>query len=180
MSKTDVSKLIKVDLGPYASRLYKYDLFHDEEYRLESSKGLKFLHFNIGTQGYGQKTFSKNMFRIWQNRTVAVLALSPQGIRKIASEFLANNADTEYFIPMAVGVAFVSRDDNYSRQIGRDESVKQITEIDLKVLEVSTNQPHINVRLAPHQGVQLTLRLNKKSGFSNVVGIITGKEEDRK
>lgn len=174
-----MSDIIKVDLGPYASRLYKFDLFHNEEYRLDTSKGLKFLHFNTSSQGLDQKRFSKRMFHVWQNRTVAALALSPHGIRGVVKDFLALEPDTQLFIQMAVGVAFVSRDDNYSRKIGRDESVRQITEIDLEVVSININKTHIYVNLAPHQGVALTLRLNKKTGFSTITGQITGRAEDR-
>jgi hypothetical protein len=172
-------ELIKVDMGPYASRLYKYDLFHNEEYRLDTSKGLKFLHFNAASQGVDiNKVRSKRMFKVWQNRTVAALALSPHGVRKVAAEFLALAPDTEYTIPMCVGVSFVSKDDNYSKEIGRDESVKKMAEIDMKVIGLQINSTHIYVNLAPLKGIALTLRLNKKTGFSTVTGSITGRAED--
>lgn len=173
MNKTDTSKLIKVDLGPYASRLYKYDLYNDEEYRLDTSKGLKFLHFN---NEQVNKHMPKAVFRRYQNRTAAVLALSDNGVRKVAADFLALKADQELFIPMTVGVTFLSKDDNYSKKIGRDEAVKKMADIDLKVAGLVINETHIYVYLAPVQGVQLTLRTNKKTGFSTVTGKLTGEE----
>lgn len=169
-------KIIKVDLEQYASRLYKFDLFHDEEYRLYTSKGLKFLHFN---QNFNLKELPKPTFRIWQNRTVAVLALSPTTITNAVSAFLTSPSDNNLLITMAIGVAFVSRDDNYSRKIGRDESVKKMVEIDLEVVAVNINKNHIHINLAPYQGIALVLRLNKKTGFSTVTGKITGLAKDR-
>lgn len=179
-----LKELIKADMGPYASRLYKYDLFHDEEYRLDTTKGLKFLHFNMAGKGHEPKKMklrSKRMFKIWQSRTVAILALSSKGMKDTAQSFLdlVPEPDTQLYIRMVVGVSFVSADDNYSKKIGRDESVKSIKEINAEVKNVNINATHIDITLAPIEGVQLTLRLNKKTGFSNVIGHITGKLEDR-
>lgn len=173
-------ELIKVDLGPYASRLYKYDLFNDEEYRLDSRKGLKFLHFNIARQGADQKTFSKRQFHVWQSRTAAVLALSQSGIVNIAKSFFNLVPDSKLMIKMIVGVTFLSRDDNYDRQIGRDESVKKMHEIEIEVNQVILNKTHIFIKLAPYDGISFNLRLNRKTGFSTVTGELTGREEDRK
>lgn len=166
-------ELIKADFGPYASRLYKWDLFHDEEYRLDTSKGLKFLHFNSRAS---LKDLSKSSFRKNRNRTVAVLALSPQGVKKIATDYLAALAeDKDLYIPMTVGVSLVHREDNYSKAVGRDESVKKMADIDVQVVAMELNATHIYVRLAPVQGVSLTVRLNKKSGFSTVTGTFARK-----
>lgn len=162
--------LIRVDMGPYASRLYKYDLWHDEEYRLDTSKGLKFLHFNLGNQ----KKLSKRRLKMLQNRTVAVLALSPQGIKQVSNSFVNLEGDATLFTPMAIGVALVSTDDNYNKSKGRDESVRDITEVDIEVLSINMTKTHIYVNLASYKGVNLTLRLNKKTGFSTVIGSLTG------
>lgn len=143
---------------------------------MNDNKALKFLHFNIDRQD----SMSKRMFQIWQSRTVAALAVSPHAIRKFSVEYLAQEADQKMTIPMAVGIAFVSKDDNYNRSVGRDEAVKQMTEIDLEIVGININQTHIYLNLAPYKGVALTLRLNKKTGFSTVTGTITGRIEDRK
>lgn len=173
LGKLVMPELIKADLGPYASRLLKYDLFNDEEYRLDSKKGLKFLHFN---SPYNQRTFSKRMFSVWQNRTVAVLALSPKGIKDLAEAFLKSDPkeDESNFIRLGIGVAFVSRDDNYNKRIGRDESIKNMVEANIEAVSINVNKTHIYVSLATYKGVDLTLRLNKKTGFSTVVGQING------
>lgn len=174
---SDKPELIKVDLGPYASQIYKFMLFDDgEHYMADSNKILKFLHFN--TQ-YNQKKFSKQQLHAYQNRTVAALALSPHAIKQTARDFLALAPETELHIAMSVGVAFVSKNDNYSREIGRNESVKAMTEINLRVNSVNISPSHIYINLAAHQGVSLTLRLNKKTGFSAVTGHLTGRPEDR-
>lgn len=176
---SDKPQLTKADLGPYASRLYKYDLFNDEEYRLDSHKGLKFLHFNIAAQGADQKRFSKRQIHVWQSRTAAILALSSSGINNIAKSFFNLAPDSKLMIQIAVGVTFLSRDDNYDRQIGRDESIKQMKEIELEVEKVELNKTHVFIILAPYQGIRFRLRLNRKTGFSTVTGELTGREEDR-
>lgn len=137
---------------------------------------LKFLHFN---SQYNQKTFSKRMFHVWQNRTVAALALSPHAIKQAAQDFLNLAADEQLYIRTTVGVAFVSRDDNYDRKVGRDEAVKKMTDINLEIISINANATHVYLNMAPHQGVALTYRLNKRTGFSSVLGQITGKAEDR-
>lgn len=174
MSNDITDKLVRVDLGAYAGRLHKFYLFQD--HYMENA--LKFLHFNVGTEGQDQKTFGKRMFRIWQNRTIAVLALSPNAIKKIAADYLANPEPMT--VAMAVGVAYVSKDDNYNKAIGRDQSVRNIKELDLEIKNVEINENHIFIALVPHEGVQLRLRLNRKTGFSTVTGHITGSEKDRK
>lgn len=175
---SDKIELIKADFGPYASRLYKWDLFHDEEYRLDTSKGLKFLHFN---SKLNLKSLSKSAFKKHQSRTVAVLALSPQGVKKVAADYLAAlAADSTLFIPMTVGVAMVSIDDNYSKSEGRDESVKKMADIDMEVVGLTVNATYIYVQLSSVRGVSLSLRLNKKSGFSTVTGNLVNRKEDRK
>ena len=133
---------------------------------------LKFLHFNNTNNRLSKR--SKAMRLATQSRTVAALALSPNAIKKAASDYLNMEAGQELLIQMAVGVTLLSFDDNYSRSIGRDQAVKQMAEIDVKVESVNISDTHIYVNLAAVKGVALSLRLNRKTGFSSVLGQITG------
>jgi len=160
--------LIQVDLGPYASRIYKFQLF--SEYYMSDNKALKFLHFN--NSSLLNQARSKRFKLKYQSRTVAALALSPNSIMKTASDFLKLEAGKELHIPMAVGVTLVSFDDLYNRSKGRDEAVKSMAEIDVKVNSVNINETHVYINLAPVKGVELSLRLNRRTGFSSVLGQI--------
>lgn len=145
--------------------------FHEEELKKEekvSSKEnpLKFIHFNNGEP----KSLSKKARINYQSRTVAALTLSPNAIRQLATDFVNIEQDTQLFTEMTVGITLLSKEDKYCKKTGRDEAVRKMAEISLQVLSVVVNPTHIYVSLAQHQGVVLTLRLNKNTGFSTVVG----------
>lgn len=165
-------KLIKADLGPYASRIYKFQLF--SEYYMSDNNALKFLHFNNTDLIKSRRPRSKHTKQKEQSRTVAALAVSPHAIRKAMADFLLAEADQEVTMPMAVGVTLVSFDDMYNRAKGRDEAVKQMAELDVKIESINANETHLYINLAPVKGVALTLRLNRKTGFSSVLGQIVG------
>lgn len=167
---SDRPKLIQVDLGPYASSIYKFQLF--TEYYMTDNKALKFLHFNNDQLNLEKR--SKAYREALQSRTVAALAVSPHAVRRHIADYLALQAGQELLIDMVVGVTALSKDDNYSRKTGRDEAVKQMAEISVKVESVNMNDTHLYVNLAPVKGVSLTLRVNRKTGFSSVLGQITG------
>lgn len=171
MSKTDVSKLIKVDLGPYASRIYKFDLFSEGEYYMAGNDKLKFLHFNNDDK---LLKMSNRQARLNRSRTVAVLALAPHTISKNAAAYAALTNGEQLFIPIAVGVATASLDDNYNRALGRDKSVKEMKEIDVQVIGISMNENHIFLHMEELDGVSISFRVNRKSGFSTVVGKMNG------
>lgn len=139
---------------------------------MTDNKALKFLHFN--TTALTDHMKNKRVKQLHQSRTVAALALSPTAIRKTVADYLLLEAGQELHIPMAMGISIVSFDDNYSRQAGRDTSVKAMAEIDVKVNSVNANDTHIYVNLAAVKGIELTLRLNRKTGFSSVLGQIVG------
>lgn len=145
---------------------------------MDDNNALKFLHFNVGNEGHDQKTFSKRMLHVWQNRTVAVLALSPRAIQRAVSEFLDVSAPMT--VDMAIGVTYVSKNDLYDKKVGRDQSVKAMKEVEIEVASIEVNENHIFLRLKPYEGIRLTARLNRKTGFSTVTGEITGRAEDRK
>lgn len=136
---------------------------------------LKFLHFNIERQ----KEMSKGMLHLWQSRTVAALAIEPEEVQGLANQFLGTDPSKPIMARMAVGVTFVSKDDMYNRQTGRDQAVKNMEEIELEVVSVNVNSTHIYVNLEAYKGVSLTLRLNKRTRFSTIVGQLSGKHEDR-
>jgi hypothetical protein len=166
-------QLTKVDMGPYASRIYKFGLFDDGEHYMEGNNALKFLHFN-NTEMLQYDGYTKAHKQKMQSRTVAALALSPNAIRKTVADFLLLDAGQELSIPMAVDVTLVSLDDMYNRSVGREQAVRAMAEIDVKVVDIHANETHVYVNLAPIKGVALTLRLNRKTGFSSVLGKIVG------
>lgn len=161
-----MSELVKADFGPYASRIYKFMLFNEENFM---DNPLKFIHINndnlIKGPGLSNKEKRKN-----RSRTVAVLSLSPHAIRKAVSEYLNNTSDQAITIPMVVGIQVVSLEDNYSKKIGRDLSVGQMKELDLEIKNVRIEGDTVSVKLETYENVTLSLRLNKKTGFSTVYG----------
>lgn len=162
---SDKPNLIKADLGPYASRIYKFTLFDEEGYYMENP--LKFIHINNDEKNRNSKKSNKYK-RLDRSRTVAVLSLSPNAIKKIATDYI--NSSEDLYILMTVGVQIVSLDDNYNKKVGRDLSVKQMKDVDLKVTGVGSNDDFITVTLETHENINLSLRLNKKTGFSTVYG----------
>jgi hypothetical protein len=136
---------------------------------------LKFLHFNDPRVN---KLTPKSIFSKWQNRTVAVIPLTAGEIRQVAFDFLNRAPDTQLFVRLAVGVTFVSRDDNYNKAIGRDQATQRLEEVNLEVTALNVNSTHIHITLASHKGVSLNLRTNLKTKFSTVTGTLTGQEVD--
>lgn len=134
---------------------------------------LKFLHFNNPKV---DKRTPRRLFKLHQNRTVAVYIHSKDKIIEHALGFAISKFDESYLVEMNVGVTLVSRDDNYSKQKGREESIKQLEEVKLKVTGLTINEKHMFVHLEPYKGVLLHLRLNKKTGFATVTGEIYGRE----
>ena len=132
---------------------------------------IKFLHLNQEIP----KTVSRKFFNKMQSRTVAVNIFMPEFIKFTAAAFLCHRPDSneDIYVRIFVGVSFVSRKDNYSKKIGRAESMKAMKEINLKVIGTVVTETHIFIKLESHQGISLNLRLNKKSGFSTVVGNLT-------
>lgn len=159
--------LIKVDMGPYASRIYKFDMFREGEHYMAGNDKLKFLHFN---NDEANRKLSNRQAKMNRSRTVAVLALSPNAITKNAAMYASLPADGRLFVEMAVGVEKVSLDDNYNKTIGRDRSVGQMREMDLEVVGLTMNENHIFLHFAEYEGVKISVRLNRKTGFSTVVG----------
>lgn len=168
MSKPE---LIKADFGPYASRIYKFDLFSEGEYYMAGNDKLKFLHFNNDDK---LSKMSNRQARLNRSRTVAVLALAPQTISRYAADYAALKADQQLLIPIAVGVAVASLDDNYNRALGRNLSVGEIKEVDVQVTGISMNENHIFLHMAELEGVNISFRVNRKTGFSTVVGKMNG------
>lgn len=160
-----LSELIKVDLGPYASRIMKFTMYREEEYM---DNPLKFIHINNDeTNRRKNYPLSLKDKRANRSRTVAVLSLSPTAVKKLVAAFLAGE---ELYLDMTVGVQTVSLSDNYNKATGRDLSVKKMKKVALKVESVKIDDNFINVRLETHESVNLSIRLNKKTGFSTVFG----------
>lgn len=130
---------------------------------------LKFIHINNDETNRGNTRLSSREKRQNRSRTVAVLALSPTAIRKLAMDY-TKLTDGQLFQQMAVGVQVVSLEDNYNKKIGRDLSVGQMKEVDLEVIEVVDKNGFIKIRFATHEQISLTVILNKKTGFSTVYG----------
>lgn len=155
-----------------ANKTYKENLFEEEENKLNTDKLLKFLHFNRGNT----KKLPRKQAKLWQNRTVAVLAYKPEYVKSTAEDFINATLSNTLLIPVNVGVAFVSLDDNYYKKKGREEAEKLMKTIDLKVIGVVSSPTHIFVNLESYKGVSLNLRLNKNSGFSTVTGSLSAED----
>ena len=132
---------------------------------------LKFLHFNNDELF---KHLNKNSKKLNQSRTLAALAISPNSIRKTISDFFTLENGVELLVPMTMGISLVSFVDNYSRQIGRETAIRKMKEIDVKVKSVKIDETHMYVNLEAFNGVELSLRLNRKTGFSSILGALVG------
>lgn len=160
---------IEVDLGPYASKIYKFQLF--SEHYMSDNKALKFLHFNNDKDN---KSLSRKQAKANKSRTVAILSLSPHSIVKNAVAYSGLGFGDTLFMQMAIGVEKVSLDDTYVKSIGRDKSVSKMQEVDLEVIGVNVNPTHIMLHFAEYEGINLTARLNRATGFSTIIGKMNG------
>ncbi len=162
-------ELIKADMGPYASQIFKFTIYNEENFM---ENPLKFIHINNDKTNQNNPNLSIKEKRENRSRTVAVLSLSPNSIRKIATEYV-NSTDKDVFVQMYVGVQVVSLEDNYNKKKGRDLSVSKMKEVELQVMELIMKGDFIKIRLETHENITLVLRLNKKTGFSTVYGKLT-------
>lgn len=135
---------------------------------MEKPSKLQFIHFNIGA-----KKLSNAQYRRYSDRTVAVLSTSPKAVKDAAVSFMSIGPDESLAMNMMVGVTFLSKKDNYDKAKGRAEAVKSMAEIDLEIKSVKSTKSHIYIDFVPHQGVDLTVRLNKKTGVSIIMGQLT-------
>jgi hypothetical protein len=128
----------------------------------------KFLHMNVVLPvGTGLKAR-----KLLQSRTVAVNSLTSQQVMVLAQDFL-NLASGPQTVNLDIGVTFCSLKDKYSRKEGRTQALKRMSSATLEVTGVNVTETHIFVVLKEYRGITLALRLNKKSGFSCVVGSLT-------
>lgn len=130
----------------------------------------KFLHFNVALPPKASLKIRKQ----YQSRTVAVEPYSNQDIMMIAQDFL--NTDVPQNAHLKLGVTFCSLKDRYSKKEGRKQAIaKQAYEV-LDVKGVQVTPTHVFIFLSEFKGITLVLRLNKKSGFSSVVGTLSLEE----
>lgn len=134
------------------------------------SEDLKYLHFN--NDEANRKT-SKKQARANQSRTFAIKALTEKQIKESLSVFIANtNYRTN--IRLTIGLAKTSLDDNYNRSIGRDLSSSKMKHVDLDIESATVNNGYIFITFVEYEGVKLTARLNRLTGFSTFFGKMNG------
>ena len=133
---------------------------------------IRYLHFN---HSFSPRTGSRFKKR-FQNRTVAAQALQPDEVRLAALSFVnyAPGPGEGMLLDMKVGVTKLHPKDQYTKSIGRTAAVAAMKNVKLEILEIESNKTHIYISLAPHEGVKLTLRLNKTTGYSTVQGVLEG------
>lgn len=131
------------------------------------SQNLKFLHFN---NDQANRKLSRKQARLNQSRTFAAAALSADEIRAAASAFSSCLTEGQLYLKMAVGVVKVSLDDNYNRELGRILSTNSLQEINLEIIGITINQKHVFLNFAEYEGVNLSARLNRETGFSTIIG----------
>lgn len=134
----------------------------------------KFVHFNMSHYGNMSKAPQK-IKKLYQSRTVAANPLGRQEIYGLAAQHIGNPGETVAMVK--VGVAMLHPNDRYERKVGREQAVKNMQLLPLTVVGVVSTQTHVFVRLAPVKGIQLSLRLNKASGFCTVTGSLVTLEK---
>lgn len=141
------------------------------------SNEIKYLHFNSRLS----KNTSKRFKKLFQSRTVAALTFEPEALRIAALSFISavpSDENLGLYVRLGVGVAMLHPKDLYEKAKGRNQARVNMKEVNLKVIGVIATPTHVFVSLAPYKGVNLNLRLNKKTLFSTVTGALSGTEDD--
>lgn len=133
---------------------------------------IRYLHFN---HNFSPRTGNKFKKR-FQNRTVAAQALQPDEIRLAALSFVnyTPGPGENMLLSLKVGISKLHPKDQYTKSIGRAAATAAMKELQLEMIEIESNKTHIYISLAAYEGVKLTLRLNKTTGYSTVQGVLEG------
>lgn len=135
---------------------------------------IKFLHF----QNPLPKRASARLQKLYQSRTVAVEAPTPEVVESLATDFVKTHPTNQFLMHvLRVGVTFVHPNDNYSKNAGRNMSSSRMEDIPLKVVGVTITPTHVFVRLQTFKGMDLNLRMNKATRFTTVTGKVSSGEE---
>lgn len=134
---------------------------------------LKYLHFN---NDEANRKASKKQARLNRSRTLAVEPLTETQFRETLSVFIANSHGLyRTDMRLTIGVATTSLDDNYSRKTGREISESKTALVDLFVESATVTEEFILINFSEYEGVKLTARLNRLTGFSTFFGKMNGK-----
>lgn len=133
-----------------------------------SENRIQFIHLN--NTAFSRDTADRRSRKRFQSRTVAVLAVSPTRIRKIAQNFMESVGPMT--VSMMVGITLVSYDDNYIRAKGREESVKKMKEVDLEIYSVQITADRIQIFFKDHENVRIDMRMMKGRGGVAITGFI--------
>lgn len=155
-----------VDAGPYLSQIYKHTIFREVDFT-DREDIVKFIHFNTPTV---RKRLKGELYKKLQDRTVAILAPSAQKVYRIVEEYLENKDGTDFTVNMVVGVAFCNKQDQFSKEVGRDQAVSKLEDVSLTIESVKINNKHVYVDFKTYKGVNLAIRLNKSTGFTTILG----------
>jgi hypothetical protein len=128
---------------------------------------MKFLHFNLEEQ---TRKLSQKLKKKYQSRTVAVEAIDGLIIKGLASDFLRMTSSDTLRVNVKVGVTMCSLHDRYSKSDGRKNAVEKMQSVEIKVHGIVITETHVFVHLEPYKGVNMSLRLNKTTGFTTVTG----------
>lgn len=133
---------------------------------------LRYLHFN--NDEVNRKS-SKKQARDNCSRTLAIEPLTAKQIKEILAVFIANG-DSQYSIytRLIIGIAKKSLDDSYSRKTGRELSASKAKNVNLDIASVTVTKEHILINFYEYEGVKLTARLNRLTGFSTFFGKMNG------
>lgn len=134
----------------------------------------KFLHFN--NHYYDVRKASQKTRKKYQSRTVAAEPLVGGQIRALAIDFVNGYAPT---VDLKVGVALLHPNDRYCKKTGRDQAVANMEVTTLTVMGLISTPTHVFLRMDAYRGIQLNLRLNKKTGFSTVTGALAKDESNK-
>ena len=137
---------------------------------------LRYLHFN---NDQTNRKVSKKLARANRSRTLAVESLSLEEVKNCVANFSSTESGEQIFVRMIVGTAVASIDDNYNRKIGRELSSSEMKEVNLELIGVTVNQEHTFLHFAEYEGVKLAVRINRKTGFSTVVGKMNGEQANK-
>jgi hypothetical protein len=134
---------------------------------------VKFLHFN--NPGLITSKCSERFRKKYQSRTVAAEPAEPETIRTLAKDFILTHPENQMLIyTLKIGVSRLHEEDTYVKKIGRVQALAKMEDIPLKVIGTTVTPTHIFVRLQNVKGLELSLRLNKTTNFSTVVGQLSG------
>lgn len=138
------------------------------------SHKIQYIHINNDEQ---KNKLSKKQAIKKRSRTLAVEIPSKEYIRENIALFASSDVQDESIAVLSVGISVVSVDDNYDKAVGRMKASNKIKPVALQIVSVKITNKHAFIDFETYEGVNLSIRMNRVSGFINITGSLNEKSE---